>query len=191
MEFILILPLVGFMGLMASVYLGIALAPFSAITCGLLARRRGLNAWGHALAGGIFSVLMVVPSVYLVLRLLNKRPPAELTYLVYLAVFALWFLGTIFAPLGLLLLDVRFSSSYEPDSVLSYGTHVMALIVNSTALVSWIVWWNRRKPNPEDSDKVLPPVGYVLPFFMAPVGLVVWLALGHVEQWIEQWLLVA
>ena len=45
MEFLLVLPLVGIFGLMASVYLGIALSPFSAIACGLLAHRRGLSAW--------------------------------------------------------------------------------------------------------------------------------------------------
>ena len=188
MEFIHLLPfvaIVGILGLMISVYLGLALAPFSAITCALLARRRGLSAKRHALAGGIFSVLLVGPSVYLILRLLNKRPPASLINLFYLAVFILWFLGPILFPFSFVLLEIQYPSPDSVHRVFMIATQGITVIVNTTALIVWVVWWRHRKPTPEDDASVLPRIGYVLPFFMAPFGLVVLWALGYVEEWLR------
>ena len=129
-------------------------------------------------------MLMVSPGVYLVLRLLNMRPPALLVYLVYLAVFVLWFLGPIFSPLGFMWLEAKFPSPYGPDRVLLVAQG-MTLVINAAAFGSWLVWWSRRNPSPEESNSVLPHLGYVLPFFAAPAGLAVWRALGFVEDWLR------
>ena len=85
--FILILPLFIFgTGLVISA-VGPLWAPFGALICARMARRRGLNAWRYAAAGALYSILFFWPWVYLVARMDDRRLHRWLIALFYFGVY--------------------------------------------------------------------------------------------------------
>ena len=76
--------------------LGLAWAPFAAGISAISARKKGLGARRHAVAGALYSALMFCPWVYFMLRMNGRSVPAILVRLFYISVFTTWTLGSIF-----------------------------------------------------------------------------------------------
>ena len=70
-----ILPI--FMGYLVSKALlfEVILSPFAALTCWLIARSRGLSQYRYAAAGALYSILFILPLIYLVLRMYGRSVP--------------------------------------------------------------------------------------------------------------------
>ena len=69
---------------------GILWAPFGALICAILARKRGMNAWRYAAVGALYSVLFFWPWVYLVARMDDRTLHRGLIVLFYFGVYVLW-----------------------------------------------------------------------------------------------------
>ena len=165
-------------------FLGVGFAPFSAAICALLAHRRGLGAGRYALAGGIYSAVLFLPSVYLMARLAGRTPPALLVILVYLGLLALWLAGSVVTPALYLRLELEVLSI--PYSPRWFGIGIatsLTIVVNVTAMGAWCWWFFYRRPDPTLSP--LPHAGYLVPFVLAPVGFLLFNYLGYVGDWIE------
>ena len=68
-------------------------APFGALTCALIAWRRGLSPYRCAVAGAAYSALFFLPWVYLAARMLGWAIPKPLTALPYVVLYGLWAYG--------------------------------------------------------------------------------------------------
>ena len=77
--------------------LGVGWAPMAAVVCWMIARRKGLSTRRFAVMGGVFSVLLLFPWVYIVLRMVNLRVPQLLVILFYVTVYASWAINLFWA----------------------------------------------------------------------------------------------
>ena len=66
------------LALIGLVILSVVFAPIAVATCVVIARVRGLPALQHGVAGGLCAASLFLPWAYLVLRMLDKRPPKGL-----------------------------------------------------------------------------------------------------------------
>ncbi len=85
--------------LMALIVFGLLGAPFAALTCAIVARIRGLND-PHARTGAWYSMLFILPWLYLVLRMFDVRISDRLAHIGYAIVYGVWLYGAIFAIAG-------------------------------------------------------------------------------------------
>ena len=69
-------------------------APFGALVCAVLARRRGLSPRRYAVAGAAHSAFFFLPWVYLVARMLGWVIPKPLVAIPYFVLYAAWLQGT-------------------------------------------------------------------------------------------------
>lgn len=75
-----------------------AWAPFAALICAIISKRNGLSVWRFSLAGAILSVFLLLPWLYLILRMSGKQVPRFIYVLSYSAVYCIWWMSSI-APL--------------------------------------------------------------------------------------------
>ena len=158
---IIVSSIVGLYGLAA---IGLLWAPFASLICLSAARARGLNDSTYAIAGATHSILLMLPWIYLILRMNGVRVHrlvAVLTYLLlYLAVMGLMVLYISFVYEGLVpLLDeeeLRLSGT-------SLGSRITGNISNYGFILAIVCWhivavWRlvRRAVTPSD-----PPQGHV------------------------------
>ena len=179
---------VGVLSIIVTTYAGILFSPIAAATCAVLARRRGLSAKRYALIGGIYSVMFLAPSVYLIVRLLNRKPPTALVGFAYFVLLALWVAGPMTSAVSYLWVELSISEEYNPYRTLKAVTSGIAIAGNVAMLGFWLRWFRRvrilRKPAPY-GDGLLPHVGYVLPFLLAPLGLFFFFFMAYVAEWLE------
>ena len=76
--------------------IGIVWSPVGALLCGIAARKRGLSTARYAIAGAFYSALFILPWIYFMLRLLNRKAPNDLVYLGYIIIYTAWVLCPIF-----------------------------------------------------------------------------------------------
>ena len=70
--------------------IGVLWAPFAMVICGAIARTRGLSVVRYAGAGGIYSILFVLPWFYLLVRMFGVRPQHALVQLGYMFLYLGW-----------------------------------------------------------------------------------------------------
>ena len=78
---------------------GLLWAPIGAFICNRIARKRGLDADRYTMTGLGYSALFFLPWIYLVARMLDRRIPSVIIYLVYALFYLSWFAmlaGTIY-----------------------------------------------------------------------------------------------
>ena len=160
--------LIGFIAFMT--FVGVVFSLIAATTCAVLAKRRGLYVLRYALAGGIYSMMMLAPFFYLVLRLLDRKPPTGLVYFVYCVLVVVWIMGPIGSP---------FVLSYDPPDPELIAFFGIPAALNAVMLGSWLLWRILRGAPPE-SDDLLPPFGYILPFLLAPLGVSLFYTINRV-----------
>ena len=99
--------------------------PFAAATCAFVARRKGLDIKVYGIAGAVYSVLFVIPWIYLVLRMhgifVSRRVVRGMYVVMYVYV---WMLG-----LMVLNVIIAFDSDWR-------GVGLLLLLVN---VLTWIV----------------------------------------------------
>lgn len=179
---------VGVLSIIVTTYAGILFSPVAAATCALLARRRGLSAKRYALMGGIYSVMFLAPSVYLIVRLLNRKPPIALVGFAYFVLLALWVAGPMTTAVSYLWAELSVSEEYNPYRTLKAVTSGIAIAGNVAMLGFWLRWFLRvrvlRNPATEGDDQ-LPHMAYVLPFLLVPLGLLFFIIMAYVAELLE------
>ena len=164
-------------------YVGIGFAPFSAATCALLARRRGFSMKRYALAGGIYSLMFLAPAIYLIVRVAGRRPPTALVVFAYLVLLTLWVAGPLVTPVAYLWVSLQLPDLFGVHRVAVAVTTGIVIVGNAAAMIWWGRWFILQRPAP--SLGPLPHVGYVAPFALVPLGLLVFIGMAYVADWIE------
>lgn len=73
--------------------LGLLWAPFGAVVCALIAKRRGINPLRRAIASVAYSVLLLAPWIYLAARTAGVSIPKPFAALAYVPVYWAWLHG--------------------------------------------------------------------------------------------------
>ena len=178
---ILFVPLLAIGAIAVTFLAGLLFSLIAATSCAVLAMRRDLSVKRYALAGGIYSALLIAPYVYLAARLLDRKPSEELVRFTYLVLIGLWIAGPLFATGGYAGYHIAGGNPWEANTLPIIVGMGFAAIVNSIMLGSWLLWIRRRKPAPA-SDDLLPHVGYVLPFPMAIFGTLLFYAMNWINE---------
>ena len=152
---------------------GVLWSPVAALLCGIGARKRRMSTLRYTVAGAFYSMLFVVPSVYLLFRLNDANIPQGLVRLVYIIIYTAWVFGPI------CLLASLFLMSLNPTPIPSGGETTLIgwisfafSIVNILALLKSYHDLNHPHPwsNPVDDDgqnieeEMFPDRRYILPF---------------------------
>ncbi len=167
---------IGVLPTMLGLVAGVGFAPLCAITCALLARRRGLEARRYALAGGLYSVAFLMPGIYLMAVLAGLRPPKALIALAYLAAATVWAAGSVGTPALQLWLVIEYDSGVTSlPWVIEAALIIFVIGVNISLMLKWAQWFTKRRPAPSLSP--LPQTGYVVPFALVPSGFLLFLVL--------------
>ena len=160
--------------------LGLLWAPPAALTCMLAARFRKLEGESYAAAGAQHSMLLVLPWVYLLVRLLSGRAlPVFIVAPVYILVYAIWFIFYIVGfNVGVLIasiVDVLVAHS-QP-----FARVALVFVVSSVMLPINVYTWrmsigNLRhryaldKEHPRQPAASVPDGDYLAPF----IWLIAW-----------------
>ena len=166
--------LVPFIAISLGLVLGLVWAPFGALVCSLVARRKGLERRRFAVAGALYSLFFFWPWVYLLLRMYDRSVPRFLVRGAYIMLYgAIW-------PFGSLIFFVVAGNSptiWVIPVLLFVGSGI-TWIVSMRMLTSWL----KNQEQTEQPPDVLPHRNYIVPF-----GLTfAWLLLGIVLQLIAE-----
>ena len=88
--FIILSPVILVFMIFGLSFVGPLWAPFGALICARIARKRGLNVWRYAGVGALYSILLFWPWVYLALRMNDKTLHRGLIVLFYVVVYFTW-----------------------------------------------------------------------------------------------------
>ena len=148
--------------------IGVLWSPFAAVMCYNRAALAGLNSTRYAVVGALYSVLFLMPLIYLSARMDGKRVPKALVVLGYVVLYGGIWLGGAIAGLAASF-SFSFNFGFGGGSGLANGIAIALLCINA---LSMIVSLAILAQAPEDSmDKgyreTLPPFAYILPFALA------------------------
>ncbi len=149
--------------------IGVLWSPFAAVMCFNKAESAGLPSIRYALMGALYSVLFLMPLIYLTARMDDKRTPKGLVVLGYVLLYGvIWLVGatTGVANVVSFFLDVAGShvSEWEQNGIALtvYLVYILSLIVSLFMLFN---------PPPNGTGRrfheTLPPFAYILPFVLA------------------------
>lgn len=111
--------------LQSILWAGLIWMPFAAATCAFVARRKGLDIKVYGIAGAAYSVLFVIPWIYLVLRMHSISVSRRIVHSMYVAMYVyVWMLG-----LMVLNVIIAFDSDWR-------GVGLLLLLLN---VITWIV----------------------------------------------------
>ena len=140
--FVLLLPIIVIMFGSALAIIGPLWAPFGALACGMIARKKGLVSWRYALSGAIYSILFFWPWVYLVVRMYDRELPRFLIRLFYSLLYVTWLSAAGFMVVSAFYFfpgwDYVLAVS-NPSVSLSYSL----LVVGVAGVILWFASLNR------------------------------------------------
>lgn len=175
------IPVTG-MGLSAVLILSGAIwSPFAAVKAWRLARRAGLSPVRYALLGALYSVLLVVPSVYLLRRLRGQSLPRNLVVASYWVLYGvIWGFGAILPYGAVLWFLVEYEVYRDPGSDVSldgmigfaalWTATVIALTVSAWMVIRKSKSSHLSAPALEPRADLLPLYVYIVPIVLAPLG---------------------
>ena len=173
-----------------SLALSVLWTPFGVGLCMLLARRKGLSVPYYGIIGAAYSLLFVLPCIYLVTRLSGRRIPTYLIIATYSAVYTLWvflLLGMYFYTYEEILWDSARPRVTDTRWEISlYPTHIGAVVAFVSTWVLAIDLKRRRNSRdsdqrfPEDYEHSLRDMLYLVPFVFLGIatGVPLWYFLG-------------
>lgn len=168
--------------------IGIVWSPVGALLCGIAARKRGMSTARYALAGAFYSALFILPWIYLMLRLLDRKAPTDLVRLGYVVIYIFWLFGPI--ALWFTLFYVFSSpqaSSNNPflDDYEEHVTQITILIGSAISLLANVIFWMRSLYNIRQArinDKSHSR-SYVMPFIYPAVLMILSFLIFPILDW--------
>lgn len=168
-------------------FVGVVFSPFAALGCARIAHRRGLGVWRYALAGGAYSIMLLLPWLYLVRGMEGKPVPSDFIKWAYYAVYALWI--ALLISQGLFLFTPQEGGDWPPlwdDSPITdqdrlfwslWWILVAMIIASVTAFVVSLVTLRSRiamaaKQPPDTQPDEIPHFVYIMPFSCVSVHLI-------------------
>ena len=92
-QFVIMPPALLMILTMFGVALGLLWAPFGAVICALISKRRGINPFHRAAVSAAYFVLFLAPWIYLAARMAGVSIPKPLVALAYVPVYWAWLHG--------------------------------------------------------------------------------------------------
>ena len=172
--------------LQSILWAGLIWMPFAAATCAVVARRKGFDVKAYSVAGAVYSVLFVIPWIYLVLRMHGISVSRRVMHSIYVVMYVyVWMLG-----LMVLNVIMVFDSDWR-------GVGILLLLVN---MITWIVSadmvqrrnrYDReqealivRRHNVEYENEMkqtsLPHFVYIIPFAVVLAWMLVFYSIGMI-----------
>ena len=172
-----------------SMPLGILWSPFGALICALIARRRGLPVKYYAGMGAWYCALLLLPWIYLVLRMMGRAVSRGWISFGYFILYAVWFIGSVC--LMALITMLSFVNRLEP---LVVGVFANCLLV--TLLAANVYMWISSvramsgarmapKDDQEADHRIIPDQFYLRPFLYAFIAFCVEFALIPLFRFLE------
>ena len=156
-----------------SMPLGILFAPFAALICYIRARSMGLSPGHYARIGAMYSTFLLLPLIYLIVRMFNKTVPSSLIGIGYCVLYTVWFFGSIIIVAALAILSGVVALGFSTDVERTY-IHILtfcaALIILCVDVGVWILSMARLDHfhrNHIPSEGILPDRPYIMPFAYA------------------------
>ena len=145
--------------------LGVVWAPVGAIICRVIASKLGLNPRRYTMLGGVYSLLLFFPWLYLVLRMLERRASRILIRVFYILALLSWFTTILW---------IVFVTPYLGLGVTLSITSIGLGFLNFVAWcvsVGWLLL-NKDRPVPNVPPagiwgRTLPQRGYLVPLALA------------------------
>ena len=138
--------------------LSILFAPFAGAICMWLAHRRGLNVYYYGLIGAAYSVLFLLPGVYLMIRLSERTVPRMAIAAGYVALYLTWCL--LLWAVSLLLIEIL-----DENRILG----VVLLVSSGLAFVAslWPLKYEQSFDFYEEYTHTPHDLVYIMPFLFA------------------------
>lgn len=145
----------------------IAFAPFAGFICaGYANRNKGLSVWRYAIVGAICSAFLLVPWVYLKMRMDGRPVSIESIKTTYILLHIFWasviFINTMFITmLPNLLREVSIFNTSSLPGFTFLAISVSAWVISGKLLI------HRRSTEDEETDNladILPKFVYIMPF---------------------------
>ncbi len=165
----------GFLGTVVFVPLVIGLcvlwAPFASWICANSARKNDLDVRRYAVAGGVYSILLALPWVYLLTRMSGDRPSRLLVKWAYVLLYAAWLWLSIMGGMtyvtsgeGILANFVGLAQALRWINLATWiGSLVWLLYVNDRETARARDWWDTDKTD----NPIMPRPAYIAPFILA------------------------
>ena len=157
---------------------GVLLSPFAALICYVRARSIGLPPGHYARIGALYSTFLLLPWIYLIVRMFNKTVPSSLIGIGYCVLYTVWFFGSIVTVAALAIFSGIVALGFSTDVERTY-IHILtfcaALIFLCVDVVAWILSMARLDHfhrNHIPREEILPDRAYITPFAYA----LVWIA---------------
>ena len=126
--------------------IGLLWTPFAALICLAIARVRRLEGEGYVKAGALYSLLFLLPWVWLVLRMMGVPVPAMVARVGYAVMYGLWLCAVAALIIAGAFLTMGFGEEeLRPDSVLLIFSGMFAGAVWFASLRRTLRWRARRE----------------------------------------------
>ena len=183
-QMLLVLFAVGFSMLFfipLSMPLGILWSPFGALICALIARRRALPVKYYAGMGAWHSALLLLPWIYLVLRMTGRTVSRGWISFGYFILYAVWFIGSV-CVMAIFVIGIFVD---RPDSLILWAFMMWLIVIlfaaNVYMWISSVRAMSGGRMAPKDGQEadhgIIPDQFYLRPFLYAFIAFCIEFAL--------------
>lgn len=139
-------------------------APFGALICARVAKSNGLPVRDNAVRGLAYSLLLLLPWVYFVMRLSGKQIPASCMIASYALLYVCWFM-------------LMFAKGIAISIDSSGPNGILAILYSALLVLSIIQWYFLPVVGKDSSSRKSIRYVYLSPFLY--VSIVLFLQLGY------------
>lgn len=175
MDYIVWVPFCVTIYLGASAAFGLLFSPIAAFDCGRAAGSRGLGARKYAVAGAVYSVLFLLPWIYLRSQLRNK-PLTDCTIAGgYALIYGLWVLGPVTSVIGMVTAGNESNRYIDLSIVLLVMVAVVAVSLLHQIVSYAAIRPTRIRNSDVGSKSLIPSLANIMPFVYTYITLLVYL----------------
>ena len=161
--------------------IGVIWSPFTAIICGMLSYKRGLNVIFYSIIGMIYSALFFLPWLYVVRRIRSEDTftDSEIKSL-YWTLFISWTGYLIF---HIYVTIMIFSDAWSPEylKTLALTFTLLSFVAFAVSIISIYRKNTTESAESHVSDKsLIPHISYILPLVYLFIGIPVIWAIGYI-----------
>ena len=168
--------------------IGIVWSPVGALLCGIVAWKRGMSTARYALAGAFYSALFILPWIYFMLRLLDRKAPTDLVRLGYVVIYISWLFGPIALSFVLFYVfsspEVSSNNLFLDDSE-ERVTQITVLVGSAISLLANVIFWMKslrdiRQARINDKSHSR---SYIMPFVYPAVLMILSFLIFTILDW--------
>ena len=180
-------------------YTSVAWMPFAVLITFLIAYMRNQDTKLYTQRGALYSLLLIMPWIYLTVRMFGNRVPTGLIKTGYIILYFLWAAATVMGVWALTFFKHSYHSLYGPNSDYPHQAALNAavafyLAVTVIALFHSILELRRARDDYSERgadakpQPVFPGKGFLTPFIYGFVGIALPIPIAIVvRRWYGEW----